>query len=280
MPIRPERTDPLAAFVATEREGWADAATARAYSDGFSEASAQHVPHLVRAVRAGPGTRALDLCCGHGIVAEGLAAAGCAVTMLDFSPVMLEMARARVPSARAIEGDAGRLPFADAAFDAATMGFGLPHLPDPAAALAEAHRVLRPGARFAGSCWLPAEESLGLGAVFRAIAAHGDLSVALPPGPAMNAFADPDHAFPALEAAGFADPRIRIVASHWEADDPGAPFDLFDRGTARGGALLGPQPQTARRAIRAAVAAQVRAALGEGPCWRIPIPAAIVSARA
>ena len=267
-------------FAELERARWRDPATAVGYASGFAQAARMCVAATVEEAGAAPGMEALDLCCGHGIVAEGLAAAGCAVTMLDFSPVMLEMARARVPSARAIEGDAGRLPFADAAFDAATMGFGLPHLPDPAAALAEAHRVLRPGARFAGSCWLPAEESLGLGAVFRAIAAHGDPSVALPPGPAMNAFADPDHAFPALEAAGFADPRIRIVASHWEADDPGAPFDLFDRGTARGGALLGPQPQTARRAIRAAVAAQVRAALGEGPCWRIPIPAAIVSARA
>ncbi|MGB6229778.1 MAG: methyltransferase domain-containing protein, partial [Litorimonas sp.] len=104
-----ERTDPLAAFVAMEREGWADTATAQAYADGFSEASAQHVPHLVRAVGAGPGMRALDLCCGHGIVAEGLVAAGAEVTALDFSPAMLVLARERVPEATFMEGDAGNL---------------------------------------------------------------------------------------------------------------------------------------------------------------------------
>ena len=44
-------------------------------------------------------------------------------------------------------GDALRLPFRDAAFDAVTISFGLRNVSEPGAALAEMHRVTRPGGR-------------------------------------------------------------------------------------------------------------------------------------
>ncbi len=46
-----------------------------------------------------------------------------------------------------VAGDALRLPFRDGAFDAVTISFGLRNVADPAAALAEMHRVSRPGGR-------------------------------------------------------------------------------------------------------------------------------------
>ena len=46
-----------------------------------------------------------------------------------------------------VHGDAMRLPFADASFDIVSIAFGLRNVADPAAALAEFHRVLRPGGR-------------------------------------------------------------------------------------------------------------------------------------
>jgi SAM-dependent methyltransferase len=66
---------------------------------------------------------------------------------LDTSPLALRLASRRGLT-RLARGDAGRLPFAAAAFDAATSIDVLCHRDvDPAAALAELHRCLRPGGR-------------------------------------------------------------------------------------------------------------------------------------
>ena len=267
MPRPVERThDPFADFVAMERGGWGDAGVARAYADGFARASEQHVPHLVRAVGAGPGTRALDLCCGHGIVAEGLAKAGAAVTALDFSPAMLAMARERVPNATVVEGDATALPFADATFDAVTIGLGVPHMARPDRVLREARRVLAPGGRIALTCWLGPDRSFAMRVVSAAIAEHGNPNVAMPEAPPNFAFAEEDVALPALQRAGFTGAAMVTINSHWIVDDPGAVFDLFMRGTVRVGELLHRQLADTLPAIRAAVTDAVRRELGpDGP---------------
>jgi hypothetical protein len=69
-----------------------------------------------------------------------------------------------------------------------------------------------------------------------------------------------------------------MVASKWEVDDPGAPYDFFLNGTARGGALLRPQPPENAAAIRAAVVAKVLEKHGAGPRWDVPIPAMVTVA--
>lgn len=51
---------------------------------------------------------------------------------------------ARVP-VKVVDGDAGALPFEDAAFDTVVFGLVLCTVPDPGRALAEARRVMRPG---------------------------------------------------------------------------------------------------------------------------------------
>ncbi|WP_439379190.1 class I SAM-dependent methyltransferase [Amycolatopsis lexingtonensis] len=75
--------------------------------------------------------------------------AGVTLTGLDLSEGMLDVARAREP-ARAVtlrQGNAQALPFEDASFDTVVCTFGLCAIPDPAAAVAEMARVLRPGGR-------------------------------------------------------------------------------------------------------------------------------------
>lgn len=266
------------AFAALEKREWSDARVARSYARAFARASDMVVPELVAAVGAGPGTRALDLCCGHGNVTAGLVAAGARVTGLDFSPAMLKMARASVPDAHLIEGDAMSLAFGDATFDAITIGFGIPHVPDPVRVLGEARRVLRPGGRLAFSVWCGPEVDTALGYVFDAIEAHGHPEIALPPGPGATDYADPARAYPVLEAAGFAECRRAVVASMWRVEDPAAPYDFFREGTARGGALLRPQPDGNAAAIRAAVIARVLENHGDGPVWDVPIPAVVTGA--
>lgn len=70
---------------------------------------------------------------------------------VDLSPGMLAEARRRADAlGRAIElveGDAQRLPFADASFDTVAISLGLCTVPDPALALREMARVCRPGGR-------------------------------------------------------------------------------------------------------------------------------------
>lgn len=259
---------------------WADAGVAQAYARAFAMAADMVVPHLVSEAGAGPSRHVLDLCCGHGNVSAGLSGAGARVTGLDFSPAMLEMARASVPDVDFVEGDAMNLPFEDGSFDAVTIGFGIPHVPDPPRVMAEARRVLRTGGKLAFSVWCGPEVDTALGYVFGAIAAHGDPAIILPPGPGANDYADPERSFPVLEAAGYTNCRNIMVASEWRVDDPAAPYEFFLEGTARGGALLRPQPEANAAAIRAAVMAEVIRKHGDGPVWHVPIPAIVCSAEA
>jgi demethylmenaquinone methyltransferase/2-methoxy-6-polyprenyl-1,4-benzoquinol methylase len=72
---------------------------------------------------------------------------------------MLRAGRARRPSVTLLAGDAHALPFADGAFDAVTIAFGLRNLVDPVAGLREFARVTRPGGRlvvceFSHPLWL------------------------------------------------------------------------------------------------------------------------------
>ena len=95
-----------------------------------------------------PGDRVLDACCGTGDLAVAAHAAGASsVVGLDFSPVMLERARLKAPELTFIEGDVLALPFHDASFDAAVVGFGIRNVADLEAGLRELRRVLRPGGR-------------------------------------------------------------------------------------------------------------------------------------
>jgi len=73
------------------------------------------------------------------------------LTGVDLSPAMVALARKRATAlgrdVELREGDAEALPFADASFDTVVCVLSLCTIPDPAKALAEMARVLRPGGR-------------------------------------------------------------------------------------------------------------------------------------
>jgi demethylmenaquinone methyltransferase / 2-methoxy-6-polyprenyl-1,4-benzoquinol methylase len=101
------------------------------------------------------GQRILDVATGTGMVAAELRArADCAVVGVDQSPQMLARARRRFADAgdgrvELLEGEAERLPFADASFDGLSFTYLLRYVEDPAATLAELARVVRGGGRVA-----------------------------------------------------------------------------------------------------------------------------------
>lgn len=127
------------------------------------------------------GEHVLDVACGTGDLAErfarGVGKGGAAgrgavparVVGLDYTRRMLTVARRkrrRLPREVAarleyVQGDAQRLPFADATFDVVSIAFGIRNVQEPARAAAEFRRVLRPGGRlvileFAEPSWGPA----------------------------------------------------------------------------------------------------------------------------
>ena len=89
----------------------------------------------------------LDLACGTGDLAARSAAAGAHVVGLDLTPTMLTLAQERRAGSQLVAGDMCALPIADRTFSVVTVGYGLRNVPDLPKALAEIHRVLRPGGR-------------------------------------------------------------------------------------------------------------------------------------
>jgi demethylmenaquinone methyltransferase / 2-methoxy-6-polyprenyl-1,4-benzoquinol methylase len=114
----------------------------------------------VEAVGPRPGQRILDLAAGTGTSSEPFASAGATVVPTDLSLGMLEVGKHRRPALSFVAADALDLPYADAAFDAVTISFGLRNVEDPAAALRELRRVTRPGGtlvicEFSTPTWTP-----------------------------------------------------------------------------------------------------------------------------
>ena len=100
--------------------------------------------------------RHLDVAGGTGDVAFRIAEAGRGgtVTVADINAAMLEVGRVRAGKRRLdervsfVEANAEDLPFGNASYDGYTIAFGIRNVPRIDQALAEAHRVLRPGSRF------------------------------------------------------------------------------------------------------------------------------------
>jgi len=112
---------------------------------------------LVSRIAPPEGGLVLDVATGTGLVVREIARRTAArIVGVDQSPEMLNGARAAIRRDR-LEGrvmlslgQAERLPFEDAAFDAVTFTYLLRYVDDPAATLAELARVLKPGGVLAG----------------------------------------------------------------------------------------------------------------------------------
>ncbi|HKU56369.1 MAG TPA: bifunctional demethylmenaquinone methyltransferase/2-methoxy-6-polyprenyl-1,4-benzoquinol methylase UbiE [Gaiellaceae bacterium] len=95
-----------------------------------------------------PGDHVLDACCGTGDLARAAWSNGAGhVIGVDFSERMLERARRKVPELEWVQADLLALPFGDASFDSAVVGFGIRNVESLEAGIRELRRVLRPGGR-------------------------------------------------------------------------------------------------------------------------------------
>jgi SAM-dependent methyltransferase len=236
---------------AFEHARWQRAAGA--YGATFAGATSSFIEALLEAAGVSAGTRMLDLACGPGLVASCGRARGAVARGLDFSSAMLAVARARDDAVDFDEGDAEALPYADASLDVVVSNFGIHHVPRPAFALREAHRVLRPHGRVAFSFWAEPVENIAWKLVFDAVARHGDRSAARAPAPG-GGFGTAAQCAGALEQAGFADCTTRLVRATWRHRDAQALLTALQAGTARMAALLEAQRPSVTAAIVADIA--------------------------
>lgn len=102
---------------------------------------------------AGQGIIAADLGAGAGFITKGLLEAGCTVFAVDRSPAMLDQLRAAFAPAKAsrrltvLQGEAETLPLPAGSMDCAFANMLLHHVDDPARAIVEMARILKPGGR-------------------------------------------------------------------------------------------------------------------------------------
>ncbi|MFB4315914.1 methyltransferase domain-containing protein [Actinomadura sp. 21ATH] len=132
----------------------ADADSALAFLDrlecspimaGLRERAHALIGDMTRPTAAATPPRGVDVGCGAGRAVAELRDQGLQATGVDFSGLMLAAARHRHPHLPFLEAGAEDLPFEDHSLDWYRAERLYLHLPDPAAALAEARRVLAPG---------------------------------------------------------------------------------------------------------------------------------------
>lgn len=271
----PLESPDTAAFRQFEQHGWQKVASR--YHDFFSTLTPQAVPPLLDVVRVGSKTRLLDVATGPGYVAAAAAERGASAVGVDFSAAMAALATRQYPSVRFSVGDAEQLPFAENSFDAVVTNFGLLHLGRPELALSEAQRILRPGGRIGFTVWAAPEEAVGFGIILRAIEAHGNPNVPLPPGPPFFRFSDPDECSRVLLEAGFQEPHIVRLFQQWRLRSFEELFQAMESGTVRTGGLLRAQSSESLENIRRAIRDAAKIYEKDGGI-ELPMPALLASA--
>jgi ubiquinone/menaquinone biosynthesis C-methylase UbiE len=146
----------------------------------IAKSTAPGAEEFIKRLPLKPGLKVLDVACGTGNLAVPAARTGASVTGVDIAPNLLEQGRERAAAEdlqiQFDEGDAEKLPYADASFDAVVTMFGAMFAPRPDLVASELKRVCKPGGFIAMANWTPTGF---VGQMFKAVASH------VPPPPGM-----------------------------------------------------------------------------------------------
>ncbi len=138
-------------FHEIEHEAWSERASD--YDDLFASISTQAIGGILDSLGSLKGKRHLDVACGTGHLVAAASKQGAISEGVDFAQAMIDIARITYPEACFRVADAIELPYDDQSMEAITCAFGLSHMENPEAAVAEAFRVLDRWGHFAFTLW-------------------------------------------------------------------------------------------------------------------------------
>jgi SAM-dependent methyltransferase len=213
------------------------------------------------------GQRVLELACGPGgvgLVAAPIVGPDGEVVLSDVAPEMtaiaLERARnAELTNVTTRDLDIEHIDYPDSTFDAVLCREGLMLVPDPASAVREAHRILRPEGHAVFTVWGPRQRNPWLGTLFDAITAQ--LGMPFPPAGIPGPFAldDPGALDVLLGATGFDGVAVREIQTPMHVSSIDEWWSVVPSLAGAVSSLLASLPAEANAAIRA----HVDAALAE-----------------
>jgi ubiquinone/menaquinone biosynthesis C-methylase UbiE len=204
-----------------QRYGWDRAASH--YDDGWTRQLAPGQDLMLDLAGITPGHDVIDIACGTGVVtarAAALAGPGARILGTDISAEMVARAsrlHSGIPFARM---DAEDLDIPNARFDRALCAFGLMYVPDPLRALAEMHRVLRPGGRIGVAVW-GARSNCGWADIFPIVDARVKSDVC----PLFFRLGTGDTLAHVIKQAGFRDLTVRRMTVSLDYPDENAALD-------------------------------------------------------
>jgi SAM-dependent methyltransferase len=168
---------------------------------------------LVAALAPGPDDVILELAGGTGELAAVLAPKVAQVVYTDFSPAMVDAARRRgTPGVEHLVLDMQAIDLPDASVDGVICRYGYMLVPDPALAMRETRRVLRPGGRVALATWAGAKNNPWATRYGPVLVERGLLEPPPPGAPGQFALGEPAQIESLAGAAGFVDVDVEEVA--------------------------------------------------------------------
>jgi SAM-dependent methyltransferase len=182
---------------------------------------------LVRELAPKVGDVVLEVAAGQGDVGfaiAGLLGESGRLISSDFSGAMLELARRRceelgLANVEFRELDAEDLDLAENSVDGVVCRWGYMLMPNPAVALVETRRVLRPGGRLSFAVWASGDRNPWISIAGRILVAHGHMAPPEPGEPGMFVLASTRELRALVEDAGFANVQMDSVSVHNEYHD-------------------------------------------------------------
>ena len=202
-------------------EGW---------NDWLAEASRPATEQMVEALAPQPGETILELAAGAGVagfLAASVLGGQGRLIMTDFSEEMVEAERRR-GAALGVSGvehrvmDAEQIDLEDESVDGVLCRWGYMLMADPAKALSETRRVLRPGGRVSFSVWGAPEDNKWASVPGRILVQRGHMQAPDSGAPGIFAMADPRRIVELVTGAGLGHPDLVEVPILWH-------FESFDQ---------------------------------------------------
>src|SRR5436305_3380983 len=201
------------------------------WNEMVATASRPVTEQMTAALEPKAGETILELAAGAGVsgfAAAALMGGGGRLIMTDFASHMVEAEERRggelgFTNIEYRVLDAERMDLDDNSVDGVLCRWGYMLMADPAAALSETRRVLRPGGRVSFSVWGAPEDNPWASVPGSILIQRGHMQAPDSGAPGIFAMADPARIEELVKGAGFDSPELREVRMHWRFDD----FDSF-----------------------------------------------------